>query len=238
MQHSEAEIVWKWNAMGATPSEDYEYKPQPVEVPTGANWCGTHGMVMELMRVEFDYDFQAVNNYADVCAVSPYGYQINNFEDVAQAGYEQANFDYRFALALGGLGRKNTTKREWVEGKDIAIAWQKNEALLAPHGADQVPVPISLTHLENKMTWDLSDGKGNGMLIAAPALTYYGACFFTQTNVSPAGSLLRFFLAPWGKFGETQPPTSSVRLLYKYRKVNMQQWVALTQNQAQNDVKQ
>ena len=210
----------------------HTFVPKSKIITTGARWCGDHGMVMEVCKVIFVHAFCMRENNSQ-WVVTPSGVVWDDSMAVTGSDEEVYSVTYTTTLAIG-------------PGHDIdPIDPVRDRLTLAE--ATFATTATSVTNTKNMRTyrpeesglvWDLTDSAGNGTLVAAADMELEGSCRTKSSETTRDGWPKRL-QPPFGRcdvqIGVTQEytthPITDCHILYKMKRVTMQEWYQLVNDQ-------
>jgi len=227
-----ADGTLKWNfpdVVGGSDLETHYFTPQVEEINTGAKWCGDHGLAMELCKVFFTWDmtFGESNTHMDC---NPGGWWKDNGAVVIGATNDETSFVTYNAWLMSAGSKFRLKTEDQLQGQMLAESYLNNTFIIQSGQRNARQVQTEYLTQE----WDLTDGAGNGTIIVVPALTIGGHCRYGQSNINRDNFLDKIFKPPISQIVENQMPKTTVALVYKYKRLNVQEWMAYAQSQATN----
>jgi len=224
MRKTTISVPWEFKEPNTTQS--YWYQQPERRFQTGARWCGSHGIVMEICKVDVVHELiPALNSDAEVQDWGPGGYWLQ--AQPAEAENVAAFVVHTIQLTIGGWSSQSVVKELSQVHPDIIFSGKVITEGVAGAGS-AVFIP---TTREEKTLSDMTDGIGNGMLIASPYLmtsawTVYG------TQNKQADDAAHKWLTPPITANTTNAGKSHLIIWYKYREVDYSTWTGLMQSQS------
>jgi len=230
MRKTNAQLKWWFPSAVVNNSSDpatHYFEPDQVEISTGAKWMGDHGIAMELCKVYFTWDM-TFGESATHQDVMPGGWWKDGLAPVIPGTVDETGFVIYNAWLMSGGTKVRRNQEDEVQGQMLAESYLSNEGLLQG-GQKNLRV---FTEQYLNLEWDLTDGAGNGTIICVPTLTLDGACRYGQSNINRDTYDDKIMKVPIGQIVVNQMPKTTVSLIYKYRRLNVQEWMSYAQSQA------
>jgi len=223
-------VNWNFPVAPTNLQESHSFLPIDDKVATGATWLGDHGVAMELCKVKFVHQLDFPQGTGKG-TVMPGGYVID-WTLATAANDSSHSLWYNTWVSIGEghsrLGNGNDDITGIVLGEAqvtttlVMIATSKNVR--------------TLETTEQGLEWDLTDGAGNGRLIVAPLLDISGQCSW-RGDLYDRDSYPKRLNPPFGLCNVnsggviTGNPRTLVYLFYKMKRINVQEWMSLAQEQ-------
>jgi len=226
MQRSLKELQWNFPAV-PTGAQVHTFTAPDTNITTGVRWCGDHGLVMELCHVQFvhAFDFQQDNARWNVL---PGGFVWDKTMANIGLNDEQYSGTYITSLTIGE-GSVLNGGSAFKDTQTIAEA----RYVTTVDGITASKNIRTLSQKESGLNWDLTDGAGNGVLIASQEIQLGGYCRMRSTE-SARDTWPKRLAAPYGYcdlVDGVSRPVTECHLLYRMKRVTLQDWYALTHNQ-------
>lgn len=219
---------WIFGGGPETPTQSWWRLQGPNPIQTGARWCGDHGLVMEICRVD------AIHELAP-SVLDPDG---NEEQQGTPGGYIMLSpgvpgsnvpgyLTYTLQLTCGRLGSFNASAGLSDFHPNVIFSSKViNEAVMALN-TGVIDVKTRLEETSN----DLTDGAGNGYLVAVPTLYLEGSTVFNTQLVKANDYTNKLLTPPWINDQEERAGKSYINIWYKYREVDYATWTAVMQAQ-------
>jgi len=232
MKRSLQELHWRFPS-GIPPSGGrvHTFQAPDTNITTGARWCGDHGVVMELCKVQFLHAFefqQGVGRWN----VLPGGFVWDTSMAAIGANDEQYSGVYITALTVGEGGLMNGVNAF----RDIQTIAECRYVTTVEGIAASKNIRV-LDQQETGLVWDLTDSAGNGVLIASQEMQLTGFCRMKSTEQN-RDTWPKRLAAPYGYCdilitGDeyTGHPITECHMFYRMKRVTLQDWYALTHDQ-------
>lgn len=229
-------LDWRFGAMSAvTPTlpDAHTFVPASKIISTGARWCGDHGLVMEVCKVIFVHAFE-MREGDQKWEVMPSGAVWDRSMGNTPAGPDQLySVSYVTTLAIGSghnLSPINPVRDRLTlgEARYHTIA----------DGINTQSNPRFMETKETGLVWDLTDSAGNGVLVAAADMELEGSCK-TKSSETNRDNWPKRLQPPFNRcdvqIGASSEysyhPVTDCHIFYRMKRVTMQDWYALTQDQ-------
>jgi len=233
MQQSTAILHWRFPGGTITgTSKSHTFTADDTIWKTGAQWMGTHGVVLELAKITFFWNLLFPVG-AEEQQTQPGGWvkqgdRLNGLFD------KKAYLQYIASVCIGDTPDRVNKDRDVDLRSSVAESKVVNMGNVPASNLTTISSMTVITEWQN-MEWDFTDGAGNGLLIAAPALVVGGQCYFGMDTVNRDTYAEKWMVPPYGLcdgVGQGHPKTF-VHFVYKYRQVDLHTWTHLTMNQSQ-----
>jgi len=237
MKRTVVQLDWNFNDLiTGSPGlpQAHTFYTDEVKIPTGAGWRGDHGIVMELCKVQFKHAFDMREGDAQ-WVVLPSGVVWDRAMGNSGSGADHYySVCYNTTLSIGE-GHNNSPVNAFRD--DLAVAearcWTTATCINTQANARMMDTG------ESGLEWDLTDGAGNGTLVAATEMTLEGVCR-TKSSETARDAWPKRLQPPFGRcnkqIGATNEysyhPVTECLILYKLKRVTMQDWYSLSQEQS------
>jgi len=231
MKRTFQELHWRFPAT-PTGGRVHTFQADDTNIATGARWCGDHGLVMELCKVQFVHAFefqQGVGKWN----VLPGGFVWDQSMAATATGIdEQYSGTYISSLTIGEGSLMNGTNA-FRDGLTVAEC----RYVTTVDGVASSKNIRSISQQESGLIWDLTDSAGNGLMVASQEIQLSGFCRMRSTEQNRDVWPKRL-AAPYGYCdvvitGDeyTGHPVTECHMFYRMKRVTLQDWYALTHDQ-------
>lgn len=224
-------VTQKWTfGLGANTIQNFWVQQEENRLMTGARWMGNHGVVMEICKVACIHELlPTINDYdADEQLWMPGGYQLNT---QVSSAYNKTGFLVNtIQLCFGRNSSVNVLEDAALQPNVIFSSKVINEAVQAA-GTDQV----SVTTREENTVNDLTDGAGNGLMVAVPFMSIEAWTTYGTQPIRAVTSSQKLLIPPfWSGEQSHKQGKTHIIVFYKYREVDYKTWTGLFQEQNGN----
>lgn len=227
MRRLNVTLEWVTGAFPPDTTANFFWGLPGTDVPTGSKWMGTFGRVMEICKIATIHELiPGLQNANEYQLTGPGGAQLI-YPQVTPGVDGTAFCNYTVEICVGFNPTATITNASAGFRADAIFSSKVlNTALVKQNTRDCIQVDTKFIETPN----DLTDGAGNGVLIARPWLSVI-AWIMSGTSFTEAKDSDKLLRPPWGDGFNKAPGKTTIMVWYKYRDVDYATWTDLMQNE-------